>query len=68
MIDYSVRYAFVCSDVPYRRHMVCTIRANNLSEAAIKAQDDLKNLSVGHEVISIHNRSDIIDVTPRSFW
>ena len=67
MATYFIRFAFVCSDVPYRRHLVYSVEANSLIEAVIRAQEDRKNLGNDHELISVHNFANVQDVIPAPF-
>ena len=67
MATYSIRWAFKCTDVPYRRHMVHSIEAVNLVEAALKAQGT-ENIEGECELVSIHKSSEVLEtiMRPRS--
>lgn len=67
-MTYWVRYAFKCLDVPYRRHMVHSVEADSLYDAAKKVQkriDEEHEEFSKYELISIHDASEIECVVPR---
>lgn len=67
MTTYWVRYSFPAADVTYRRHMICSIEADSLAQAALEASERAKKLD-GHKLISVHSADDIEDVVPKPFF
>jgi hypothetical protein len=65
MKHYTVKYAIDKKGYWRRRYSQCTISAENFSEAAKKAYEDLKIWNGTHELIAVCEESEIKDLVMR---